>query len=63
MAIGSAPEIGTRFKNGLWTRQESTAWHESVGPDGVGGYAKIAYADRTKYLISEFPLVPYLEVT
>jgi hypothetical protein len=60
MAIGSAPEIGTKFRKGLWTREEANAWRAEIGDDGVGGYATLAYADRQKYAVSEFPLVPYI---
>lgn len=61
MAIGSAPEIGIKFKNGLWTREEANDWHAAIGDDGVGGYATLVYPDRDKYLVSEFPLVPYID--
>ncbi len=47
MAIGSTPEIGTRFKNGNvreWLDHEARIWRLMVGDDGLGGYATLAYA-------------------
>lgn len=51
MAIGSSPEIGTKFTT--WGQMDALArreWHrhmqETWGPDLVGGYAKIIYIDR-----------------
>jgi len=61
MALGSAPEIGMRFRTGLWTAEEMRAWRKEVGSDLLGGYATLAYPNRLKYAVSEFPLVPYTD--
>jgi hypothetical protein len=63
MAIGSAPEIGARFKTGVWTVEEARAWRNEVGPDLLGGYGKLAYPDRSKFKMfdAEFPLIPYVD--
>lgn len=47
MAIGSAPEIGTRFSNlEGWLESKVHAWREEVGDDLLGGYATLAYPLR-----------------
>lgn len=44
MAIGSAPEIGTKFA-GIegWLEGKAHAWRLEVGGDLLGGYARLAY--------------------
>lgn len=61
MSIGSAPEIGVSFKTGLWTIEEAREWRKMVGSDLMGGYGTLAYPNRLKYAMSEFPLVPYTD--
>lgn len=48
MAIGSAPEIGTKFKTGLdgWLDGEAQEWRKQVGGDLLGGFATLHYPRR-----------------
>lgn len=48
MAIGSAPEIGTKFGQGKesferWMNGGMNEWRKQVGDDLLGGYAKLLY--------------------
>ena len=64
MAIGSAPEIGTQFSVGVWSRKDMAEWRKLVGSDGQGGYATLAYPDPTTYhkYAKDFPQEPYTRV-
>ena len=47
MAIGSDPEIGSKFVTGAFTSEESqAAWFEQMrswGPDLLGGYGTLCF--------------------
>lgn len=63
MAIGSAPEIGARFRTGVWTVEEARLWRDAVGPDLLGGYGKLGFPDISKFakFALEFPLEPFVD--